>query len=865
MSQQGDARDDNWWDQLYEESAPDTGPDRAADTLDDRFASAVHTVKPPQEPVDRADSPPPWTPGPPPASPRSFAPAPPEPAAPWPVAERLGRPYVPGARPLPADAGDEGPRPQETGDNPPLPQRPLPREAEGNPPLPQRPRAAETADSPPLPQRPPRRPPATPDGFNGWFGTSPERSPGETPPPPLPAEWTGVTPRRRPGPPVDGTGVPEAEPVAEESAPGGPGPAGTEERGEPAGESARDETAPSGAGRGGPEGPVAHETGTTAEGTAPEAPPEPDEPQGFGPVRGEFARGTSDATTTARDEPEPVRSEWAPPDPAGNEWAPTEPARSEWAPTEPAGNEWAPPESARSEWTPPAPLPSEPSPPAPVRDEPAPPPPRVPRHALPPSPPQRAEEDPAPTTQGNPDQPPSPPGGPAPRRGAPPRTDNAATAPAPPLPPRPVPGLPPGGPAWPGTGAESTASPTAPSQAPVPPPSPAASSSASVPPPSPAAPSPASVPPPPPAASSPALVPPPSPTAPSPAPVPPPSPRAQRSASSGESARPGPGETFPEASGPPAAPSVPYVGDRPPTYEAEPTALAESDPGALDAYVPDTVLEGGRFGGSTLRAVSQRGDSARYRGEARRDALLVVRFGAGEDGIVLVATATGARACPEAHRAATEAVRSIAAAVGRSHRRLADDIRAARRGDLKSGLHRLTDRTLGRLRAAAAERGLAPEEYTASLRCLLLPTDAQCRTRVFFGAGEGGLFRLRGGELRDIEPEVPTEGQPRSGPEAGALTLDPGIGRPPSPYAPVEEPRREPFRFHASIARSGDVLLLCGTGLAEPLRGSPPLASRLAEEWSAPEPPGLAAFLATSQTRVKGYADDRTLAAVWER
>ncbi|MHC3429775.1 protein phosphatase 2C domain-containing protein [Streptomyces sp. DT18] len=846
MSQQGDARDDDWWDQLYEESAPDTGPDRAADTLDDRFASAVHTVKPPQEPVDRADSPPPWTSGPPPASPRSSAPAPPEPAAPWPVAERLGRPYVPGARPLPADAEDEGPRPQETGDNPPLPQRPLPREAEGNPPLPQRPRAAETADSPPLPQRPPRRPPATPDGFNGWFGTSPERSPGETPPPPLPAEWTGVTPRRRPGPPVDGTGAPGAEPVAEESAPGGPGPAGTEERGEPAGESARDETAPSGAGRGGPEGPVAHETGTTAEETAPEAPPEPDEPQGFGPVRGEFARGTSDATTTARDEPEPVRSEWAPPDPA----------RSEWAPTEPAGNEWAPPESARSEWAPPAPLPSEPSPPVPVRDEPAPPPPRVPRHALPPSPPQRAEADPAPTAQGTPDQPPAPPGGPdggpAPWQGTPPRTDNAATAPVPPLPPRPVPGLPPGGPAWPGTGTESTASPSAPSRAPVPPPSPAASSSASVPPPSPAA-------------SSSASVPPPSPAASSPAPVPPPSPRAQRSASPGETARPGAGETSPEASGPPVAPPVPYVGDRPPTYEAEPTALAESDPGALDAYVPDTVLEGGRFGGSTLRAVSQRGDSARYRGEARRDALLVVRFGAGEDGIVLVATATGARACPEAHRAATEAVRSIAAAVGRSHRRLADDIRAARRGDLKSGLHRLTDRTLGRLRAAAAERGLAPEEYTASLRCLLLPTDAQCRTRVFFGAGEGGLFRLRGGELRDIEPEVPTDGQPRSGPEAGALTLDPGIGRPPSPYAPVEEPRREPFRFHASIARSGDVLLLCGTGLAEPLRGSPPLASRLAEEWSAPEPPGLAAFLATSQTRVKGYADDRTLAAVWER
>ncbi|MGJ3561462.1 hypothetical protein ACR6C2_37265 [Streptomyces sp. INA 01156] len=30
------------------------------------------------------------------------------------------------------------------------------------------------------------------------------------------------------------------------------------------------------------------------------------------------------------------------------------------------------------------------------------------------------------------------------------------------------------------------------------------------------------------------------------------------------------------------------------------------------------------------------------------------------------------------------------------------------------------------------------------------------------------------------------------------------------------------------------------------------------------EPPGLAAFLTDAQARVKGYADDRTAAAVWE-
>ncbi|NEC28344.1 protein phosphatase 2C domain-containing protein, partial [Streptomyces sp. SID8111] len=70
----------------------------------------------------------------------------------------------------------------------------------------------------------------------------------------------------------------------------------------------------------------------------------------------------------------------------------------------------------------------------------------------------------------------------------------------------------------------------------------------------------------------------------------------------------------------PAPPPVRgYVGTRPPTYDAEPTALPPAEPDALDDLVPDTVLDGARYGASTLRAASVRGDSARYRGEPRRD------------------------------------------------------------------------------------------------------------------------------------------------------------------------------------------------------------------------------------------------------
>ncbi|WP_371790256.1 protein phosphatase 2C domain-containing protein [Streptomyces sp. NBC_01471] len=331
-----------------------------------------------------------------------------------------------------------------------------------------------------------------------------------------------------------------------------------------------------------------------------------------------------------------------------------------------------------------------------------------------------------------------------------------------------------------------------------------------------------------------------------------------------------------------AAPSVPrpavaHVGEGPPTYDAEPTALPDAHPDALDELVADTVLDGACYGSYTVRATSVRGDSARYRGEPRRDALLTARFGSGDTALVLVAVASGARASEGAHLAAADACRWIGAAVGRSRLRLAEDIREGRRGDLKSGLHRLTGRGFGKLRARAAELGLEPDEYTASLRCLLLSGDPDCRTRVFFGVGGGGLFRLRDGAWQDLEPEPPgpsgTAGEavvgfgsaPSWAPDADRLTMDFGTAAPLSGrHGPPLPPSAEPFRFRASVARPGDTLLLCSAGLAEPLRGEPALSGELAARWAPTEPPGLAEFLADAQVRVKGYADDRTAAAVWE-
>ncbi|MFF4210432.1 protein phosphatase 2C domain-containing protein [Streptomyces sp. NPDC001796] len=334
-----------------------------------------------------------------------------------------------------------------------------------------------------------------------------------------------------------------------------------------------------------------------------------------------------------------------------------------------------------------------------------------------------------------------------------------------------------------------------------------------------------------------------------------------------------PSDTPPPPPLPRTRPTVDYIGSGPPTYDPEPTALPPADPDHLADLVPDTALDGARFGSCTLRAVSARGDSARFRGEPRRDCLLTARFGTGDQALVLVAMATGRRGTPGAHRAAAEACHWIGRAVGRSHLRLGEDIRSARRGELKSGLQRLTDRSLGKLRAGATAQGADPEEYTADLRCLLLPADPACRVRVFFGVGAGGLFRLRDGEWQDIEPHAAdTTGEPVVGfgsrpsetPEGDRLTMDLGITTPPSPYEPALEPPRSPFLFRASVAQPGDTLLLCSSGLADPLRDEPELAEHLTARWSTGEVPGLTAFLADTLVRVKGYADDRTAAAVWE-
>ncbi|MFJ5231814.1 protein phosphatase 2C domain-containing protein [Kitasatospora sp. NPDC088391] len=298
-------------------------------------------------------------------------------------------------------------------------------------------------------------------------------------------------------------------------------------------------------------------------------------------------------------------------------------------------------------------------------------------------------------------------------------------------------------------------------------------------------------------------------------------------------------------------PAVPHVGERPPTYEAEPTALAPADPAGLADVVPDTAIDGARFAATTLRAVSIRGDSARYRGEPRRDALLTVRFGEGEDALVLAVLAAPARRANAqwGSAAAVEAARQLATAIGRSRAELAADLRAGARDRLRYGLQRIALQSAVRLRSAAEsedpESGPPPEE-TAALHCLLMSTDPAATHRAAFGTGPGGLYLLRSGHWIDAY---------------AARLLHHPDGQPPLPPAAMPAPR--PFRFRLVPATSGDILLLCTPGLAAPIAEEPAVAHFLSSHWAHPHPPGTVDFLRQIQVRAKGYADDRTAAAVW--
>jgi hypothetical protein len=204
--------------------------------------------------------------------------------------------------------------------------------------------------------------------------------------------------------------------------------------------------------------------------------------------------------------------------------------------------------------------------------------------------------------------------------------------------------------------------------------------------------------------------------------------------------------------------------------------------------------------------------------------LLVARFGDGADGLLVSAVAGGP--------GAGEAVRLLAASVGRSRTGLLADLRQGAQEQLRFGLQRLT---------ARAARGLGAD---GAIHAVLAPLDPTNRLRAGFGTGPGALLLLGDDAWYDAY--------------AGRrLTVETDAEDP-----AAHQPGR--FRFRAVVPEPGDVLMLCTEGLARPLRAQPGVAALLAEHWSHPHPPAGVDFLRQIQARASGHRGDRTAAAIWE-
>ena len=319
------------------------------------------------------------------------------------------------------------------------------------------------------------------------------------------------------------------------------------------------------------------------------------------------------------------------------------------------------------------------------------------------------------------------------------------------------------------------------------------------------------------------------------------------------------------AAPPPDAPrgGLHHIGPRPPSYPPRPRGLPSARGGdLLAAVLPDTVLDGAEYGPLTVRAASVRGDSHRWQGECRQDALCVTRLGtsgvpgtSGADGadgadgqgLLLLAVADGVGSAPRSHRGSHAAVCLAAEHLDP----VAGDLEAALRAQDAATFSGLVNKAVadaaGELRVLL---GVPGAEYATTLRALLVPLDPHVAVRGFLAVGDGGLFRLRGEGWWDI-------GHPAVTPD-GSGVIDTGTAALPDAYQRVVTWLLDP-------AEPGDVLVLCTDGFSGPLAGEARLRAFLAEQWGGTAPvPQPSDFLWQLQARVKSYDDDRTVVCLWE-
>ncbi|MGX2995813.1 protein phosphatase 2C domain-containing protein [Streptomyces sp. JNUCC 64] len=299
----------------------------------------------------------------------------------------------------------------------------------------------------------------------------------------------------------------------------------------------------------------------------------------------------------------------------------------------------------------------------------------------------------------------------------------------------------------------------------------------------------------------------------------------------------------------------PHSGPKPPLYPPRPGALPSVRDDLDGAVLPDIVVDGATHGPLTVRAASVRGDSHRYEGEPRQDALGVTRLGgsAPDRGLLLLTVADGVGSAARSHIGSHEMTRLVAFFLDR----YADRIEEALRDRDEQTLGALVNSAVGSaaegLVQRIARREGRPADHSTTLRGVLVPLDPAVRHRGFFAVGDGGAALLRDGVWN---VDVFGEEREASGSPEGSGIIDTGTAALPG------------SRFARSLvfgpAEEGDVLVLCTDGLSTPLAGDGGMRDFLAAAWGTGTVPGPVDFLWQLQYRVKSYDDDRTAVCLWE-
>ncbi|WP_030442212.1 protein phosphatase 2C domain-containing protein [Actinoplanes subtropicus] len=285
-----------------------------------------------------------------------------------------------------------------------------------------------------------------------------------------------------------------------------------------------------------------------------------------------------------------------------------------------------------------------------------------------------------------------------------------------------------------------------------------------------------------------------------------------------------------------------------PTF-ADPAVLIRqptlsSAPGPLPAVrgaVPDTVLDGGEIGRFSVRAASVRGDGHRFVGRTRQDAMAFGPADAGGSPALVACVADGLSSRPLSHLGAGLASRVLRDAIEPELATLADDAEAAAAAACAASV-RVADALCERARADGAE----PEAYATTLTAAVLTPDPDGARVALLRVGDSAALILGRDGWRPCFPE-PGQGPAGEGPPARELPRDAAC------------PETAVVR-----AATGEMLLLCTGGLAEPMRHAD-VRDALGGWWTEPGVPELAAFLWHVSFRARAFSDDRTALCVWIR